>query len=673
MRFVIRPNQAVSVFAALTIVAVLATTALLLWSLRAAELRHSRLETVSLTEMLMEQTHKQLETVDQVMVDVQERLASNFGSQLALDSDLTRLLLATRVAGHHQIHSLFLLDARGQVVNASKPPDADVSRASAAAYFTAFGAGRTKGVALDRPSRHAGDGRWTVRMSRALEAADGQFRGVMVAEVDLADLEASFYRSRLDFVRPIAVYLEDGTLLASWPHRENDLGAKAMELSQQRAPTNAEGVQTLVHAGGDGARAVFALGHLPEFPLLLAVSDDEEQSLASWREVAIPILLAVVLLCTFTLFVAYFLSQKLLREAALATALTDADNLYLHTVESVKDAIVAVDESLKIRLFNPAAEAMFGFTQVEALGQPLSMLLPLSARSHHDQLAAAFGKTQDSPRAMAGQLEIFGQRRDGTEFPIESSISKTEIGGRLQMTAVLRDVTEQRRAKLELQLINSQLRALYVDQQTVREDERTRISRELHDDLGQQLTGLKLNLLWLVGRMKEGRSVDQEHLDSMRQTLNGAISSVRRISSELRPAILDELGFADAVAWQTRELAKHSGLQVELKLADAGLVQGEVLSTALFRIVQESLTNVVRHAQASAVQVVLEQVDQRLVLRIMDNGIGVPDTPSVGGIGMVSMRERARAVGAALRVFRREGGGTTVEVTMDLAQQEAHT
>ena len=671
MRFVIRPNQAVSVFAALTIVAVLATTALLLWSLREGELRHSRLETVSLTEMLMEQTHKQLETVDQVMTDVQERLASNFGSQLTLDSELTRLLLATRVAGHHQIHSLFLLDAQGQLVNASKAPDVDVSQTRGAAYFTAFGVGRTMGLALDRPSRHQGDGRWTVRMSRALEAADGRFRGVVVAEVDLADLEASFLRARLDFVRPIALYLQDGTLLASWPHRENDLGAQALELGRLHTPATADGVQTLVHAGGDGARTVFALGHLPDFPVLLAVSDDEQQSLASWREVAIPILIAVGLLCIFTLFVAYFLSQKLLREAALATALTEADNLYVHTVESVKDAIVAVDESLKIRLFNPAAVAMFGFTQDEALGQSLAMLLPAKTRRRHDQLASAFGKTQDSPRAMAGQLEIFGQRRDGTEFPIESSISKTEIGGRLQMTAVLRDVTEQRRAKLELQTINSQLRALYVDQQTVREDERTRISRELHDDLGQQLTGLKLNLLWLVGRMKEGRGVDQEHLDSMRQTLNGAISSVRRISSELRPAILDELGFADAVGWQTRELAKHSGLQIDLNLGNPNLVQGEVLSTALFRIVQESLTNVVRHAQATAVQVTLEKVDQGLVLRIMDNGIGVPDTPNHSGIGMVSMRERARAVGAVLRVFRREGGGTTVEVTMDLAQEEA--
>lgn len=272
---------------------------------------------------------------------------------------------------------------------------------------------------------------------------------------------------------------------------------------------------------------------------------------------------------------------------------------------------------------------------------------------------------------MAGQLEIFGQRRDGSEFPIESSISKTEIGGKLQMTAVLRDVTEQRRAKLELQFMNSQLRALYVDQQTVREDERARISRELHDDLGQQLTGLKLNLLWLGGRMKEGRVVDQEQLDNMRQTLNGAISSVRRLSSELRPAILDELGFADAVAWQTRELAKHSGLQVDLRLGEPGLVRGEVLSTALFRIVQESLTNVVRHASATTVGVTLTRVDDTLVLRIEDNGVGVPEAPNLGGIGMVSMRERARAVGANLRVFRREGGGTTVEVTLVLAAQEA--
>jgi signal transduction histidine kinase len=134
---------------------------------------------------------------------------------------------------------------------------------------------------------------------------------------------------------------------------------------------------------------------------------------------------------------------------------------------------------------------------------------------------------------------------------------------------------------------------------------------------------------------------------------------------------LDELGFADAVAWQTRELAKHSGLQVDLRLGEPGLVQGEVLTTALFRIVQESLTNVVRHAKASTVCVTLDRLDDTLVLRIEDNGVGVPEAPNLGGIGMVSMRERARAVGANLRVFRREGGGTTVEVTLVLTAQEA--
>jgi PAS domain S-box-containing protein len=670
MRVLVRPNQAVGVLAALTIAAVLLTTGLLLWSLRAQELKHAQLETASLAEMLIEQTQQQLEAVDQVLQGVQERLASNYGSQIPLDSELTRLLLATRTAGHTQITALFLLDAQGQRVNASQAPDANTSAASTAAYFTAFGADHTKGVALDRPLLHPGSGRWTLRMARALETPDGKFRGVVVAEIDLASFEAIYYRAKLDFVRPIALYLDDGTLLASWPHRENDLGAKAMELSRQRLTTPGEGVRTLVHAGGDGARVVFALGRVSAFPVLLSVSDDEEQSLASWREVAVPILLSVLLLCLFTLFVAFFLSQKLRREAALAIALSEADNRYLHTVESVKDAIVAVDASMAITLFNPAAEAMFGFSQAQALGQPLSMLLPTHARQRHDALAMAFGKTQDSPRAMAGQLEIFGQRRDGSEFPIESSISKTEIGGKVQMTAVLRDVTEQRRAKGELQLMNSQLRALYVDQQTVREDERTRISRELHDDLGQQLTGLKLNLLWLGGRMKEGRGVDQEHLDNMRRTLNGAISSVRRLSSELRPAILDELGFADAVDWQTRELAKHSGLDIDLRLGQPGLVQGELLATALFRIVQESLTNVVRHANATTVRITLDQTEGKLVLRIKDNGIGLPESTQRQGIGMVSMRERARAVGAQLRVFRRQSGGTTVEVTLDLAAPE---
>ena len=671
MRFLVRPYQAVGMLAALTIAAVLLTTGLLLWSLRGQELRHAQLETVSLAEMLVDQTQQQLDTVDQVLEGVQERLASSYGSQIPLESELTHLLLATRAAGHTQINALFLLDAQGRLINSSRAPDADTSAANTAAYFSAFGVGRTKGVAMDRPLRHPGSGRWTVRMARALEAADGQFRGVAVAEIDLASFEAMYYRAKLDFVRPIALYLQDGTLLASWPHRENDLGASAMELGGQQLPAPSQGVRTMVHAGGDGARAVFALGHLAVFPILLGVSDDEEQSLAAWREIAVPILLSVLLLCVFTLFVAFFLSQKLLREASLSNALSEADNRYLHTVESVKDAIVAVDETMTICLFNPAAEAMFGFSQAEAVGQPLALLMPAHARPRHDALALAFGKSEDSPRSMAGQLEIFGQRRDGSEFPIESSISKTEIGGKLQMTAVLRDVTEQRRAKLELQFMNSQLRALYVDQQTVREDERTRISRELHDDLGQQLTGLKLNLLWLGTRMKEGRVVDQEQLDNMRQTLNGAISSVRRLSSELRPAILDELGFADAVAWQTRELAKHSGLQVDLRLGEPGLVQGEVLTTALFRIVQESLTNVVRHAKASTVCVTLDRLDDTLVLRIEDNGVGVPEAPNLGGIGMVSMRERARAVGANLRVFRREGGGTTVEVTLVLTAQEA--
>jgi signal transduction histidine kinase len=267
---------------------------------------------------------------------------------------------------------------------------------------------------------------------------------------------------------------------------------------------------------------------------------------------------------------------------------------------------------------------------------------------------------------MAPQLEITGRRGDGTEFPIESTISKSVIGGKPQMTAVLRDVTEQRRADVELREVNMQLRKLSTSLQSVREQERTRISRELHDELGQQLTGLKLSLSWLATRLKEGRATTAGSVDEMRHLLDTAIASVRRISTELRPLVLDDLGFGEAISWQTLEFAKRSALEVTLNLPAAGFVRGDELSTALFRIVQESLTNVARHAHATKVNINLISDGDRLVLTISDNGQGIPDNGRQGGIGLVSMRERAISIGAQFKIISGMGVGTTIEVSIAL-------
>jgi len=173
---------------------------------------------------------------------------------------------------------------------------------------------------------------------------------------------------------------------------------------------------------------------------------------------------------------------------------------------------------------------------------------------------------------------------------------------------------------------------------------------------------LKLSLSWLGNRLKDGRSATPDTVDEMRHLLDAAIASVRRISTELRPPILDDLGFGDAVSWMASEFYKRSGLTVVLDLQFAEQIKGEALTTALYRIVQESLTNVVRHAGATQVQIDLVASGAKMILTVRDNGKGMSDSAKLGGIGLVSMRERAHSIDAQFSISSVFGKGTTVEV-----------
>jgi signal transduction histidine kinase len=245
-----------------------------------------------------------------------------------------------------------------------------------------------------------------------------------------------------------------------------------------------------------------------------------------------------------------------------------------------------------------------------------------------------------------------------------------ELQREARLARALREAQEQydrerRRAEAELRETNQQLRALSSSLQEVREQERTRIAAELHDELGQQLTGLKLELSWFATRMKEGRPPTIEQVDAMRHQLDGTIGSVRRIATELRPRVLDDLALGEALAWQAQEFARRSGLEVDVQLAAADSVADAPTATALFRIVQESLTNIARHAHATKVQVRLESDGEALRLSIHDDGRGLART-SGGGLGLVGMRERALALGGRLVVTGAPGAGTTVEVVLPL-------
>jgi PAS domain S-box-containing protein len=434
-------------------------------------------------------------------------------------------------------------------------------------------------------------------------------------------------------------------------------------------------LRTLNQTSKSGAAQHLYIGKLADFPLLLGVIDDEEASLTPWRETAIPIALSAVLVSLCTGLMAAYLIGKLQRKELLTEALDAANDRYQHTVDSVMDAIVAVDEQMLILLFNPAAERMFGRSAEETLGLSLDVLIPVRLRGVHAHHLRQFTVPDDGlPRTVVPQRNIVGLRADGREFPMESTFSKAVVDGHVQMTAVLRDATDKRKAELELREANGQLRELSNSLTQVREQERTRISRELHDDLGQQLAGLKLSLSWLGNRIKDGRETTTHNVDDMRHQLDGAIASVRRIAAELRPRVLDDRDFAEALTWQTREFTRHSGLEVSLNLEAGERVRDNGLATALFRIVQEALTNVVRHAQASQVCICLVAHEAQLVLTIYDDGVGFDGAVRKGGVGLVGMRERCTAIGGVFAIQSRPGEGTNVSVSIPLDQlQETET
>ena len=670
----IKSVKSVALLATLTIVVVLLSAGSLLLSLRARELRHSKQETVSLLQMLMEQTEKNFSSADLVLQGVQERLASPFGRQLPLDSRLVQLLLNSRVAGYKYLSSIFLVDENGTLVNSSREPTMPSLSLADRSYFKVFAQGRPDFVFLDKPVRNRLDNGWTLYLSRRLATPEGHFRGVIVAAISITDLEKNFSAVQLDYARPIAVYMSDGTLVASLPHRESAIGAVVPEFSGQVLPTGPKQLLSISRTAEPGGAEKLYVSKLAEFPLLLGVTDIEQESLAPWRETAIPVALGALLVSVFTGLVAMYLITKLQRKDALTVALLSANDRYQHTVDSVMDAIVAADEHMHILLFNPAAELMFGRTAEDTLGLSLDILMPKRLRGVHVQHLANFtGPGHELPRTVVPQRDIVGLRADGSEFPIESTFSKAVVDGHLQMTAVLRDATEKRKAEMELREANSQLRELSHSLTLVREQERTRISRELHDDLGQQLTGLKLSLSWLGSRIKEGRETAAQNVDDMRHQLDAAIASVRRIAAELRPPVLDDLDFSEALAWQTREFTRHSALEVSLNLLDGALVKDNEVATALFRIVQEALTNVVRHAQATQLQIGLTQRDGQLVLTIHDNGIGFDGLVRKGGVGLVGMRERCSAIGGTFGIESSPGTGTTISVSVAIAQVEEET
>ena len=300
----------------------------------------------------------------------------------------------------------------------------------------------------------------------------------------------------------------------------------------------------------------------------------------------------------------------------------------------------------------------------------LSMLvaaLLLSALAFH------FNRTVERPmNALAetahsvalGNLDV----RAKVEGPLEVATIARELNEMLDARA--RADAEARTLAAALEESREQLQRLAAGLLLAREEERTTIAREIHDVLGQSLTALKMDVAWIGRRLSDDMSPARAKLAAMMTLIDDTVVTVRRIATDLRPGVLDDLGLAAAVEWQAQEFEHRTGIQCALRASvhDGGL--DPLVSTAVFRIFQESLTNVARHSRASRVVVTLERRDADLVLEVRDDGIGIvaTDASNVRSIGLAGMRERAQLVGGGFSISGATGAGTTVRAQVPWRQ-----
>ncbi len=343
----------------------------------------------------------------------------------------------------------------------------------------------------------------------------------------------------------------------------------------------------------------------------------------------------------------------------------NAAALLAGVLDSAMDAIITMDGQQRITLFNGAAEKIFGWPRDQVLGQSLDKLMPPRFRSGHAQFVDRFGRTGVTSRRMAGLTVVHGLRADGQEFPLDASISQLDTPQGKLYTVILRDVTERVKAQEERTELAAAAHA-------IREEEKARVARELHDELAQSLTALKMDAIWVRDRAAQAGTPVADKLTGMVAMIDDAVASTRRIAADLRPMLLDDLGLVPAIEWLVGNFTQRSGVAADVDVHEELDLQ-EPYATAVFRIVQESLVNVAKHAAASQVHVAIERVGDEVTLSVRDNGCGfVVNTPrKPQSLGIMGLKERAHLLSGNVEIQSEPGKGTLVQVRIPLRQEGA--
>lgn len=344
------------------------------------------------------------------------------------------------------------------------------------------------------------------------------------------------------------------------------------------------------------------------------------------------------------------------------------EGMFRDALEYAPDAIILTDPQWRIVQVNARALDLFGYPREQLLGQPVDMLVPPRLRSDHLQRRALYAQLNPGERQLGVSTDCL--RSDGGEFSGDLSVGLLRTNrGPLLMT-VVRDVTESRRIQQDMADSRQRLRDLAAQGDAMREYERKNIAREVHDELGQVLTALRMDLTYASMKFGAADADLLDRLQGMRVLVDRAIQGVRNVASNLRPSALD-MGLVPALEWLSGEFRRHAGIPCHLDVEAPSVDMSEHRAIGLFRIVQESLTNVSRYAQARSVRISLRQDQEQLVLRISDDGQGFDATAHArgGSFGLLGMQERALALGGELTVDSVVGEGTTITARLPMHAQ----
>ena len=373
-----------------------------------------------------------------------------------------------------------------------------------------------------------------------------------------------------------------------------------------------------------------------------------------WESYKAYIIGGISLIVVETLLIVGLLWQRARRRKA-ELKLNESENRLAGIVGSAMDAIIAIDEEQRIVLFNAAAEKMFGCAQDEAVGTVIDRFIPQRFRSEHGAYIRRFGESGFTTRKMGTPAALWAVRNNGQEFPIEASITCLESDGRKLFTVTIRDITERKLAEDAMADIGSRLIQAH-------EDERAWIARELHDDVNQRIALLAIELDRWNQQLPPSAVEFHDHIHHAGQRLSDIAADIQALSHRLHSSKLEYLGLVAAAKSFCKELSEQQKVEIEFSHTAIPRSVPKEISLCLFRVLQETLQNAVKHSGVRHFKVELSGAEGEIQLTVSDLGVGFdPQDPMYRcGLGLISMRERMQLVNGEISITSQPGSGTTI-------------